>query len=471
MVPPPEHEEEGRYLAPVVTGQYLWTANPLSGRVALIDASTLRVTLDTAGNGPTEVVGLPALGDRHGALVLNERSDDATLFRLDAAGKLEKRPRLRTHAEANAWVVSPSGRWAIAWTDARKLARVDPLETLQDITLLSLESEQSFALSVGARPSAFVFDAAEGHFYAVTEEGISGVELTDPPRVTSLIALSEDPLADASTRDVSFAPDGSYALVRTHGKSSIGVIELAAEIRTNIELGGLVTDADLNHDGSRAFAVLGPSSEVVVVPIPPNDEGFARVQLSGEAVGAIALNADASAAVVYSTVLGSTRVTLLDTREGPAFLSYRTQDLISPISALFAAPDPRFAVGFQNPLAGSTKAGAFSLISLHAARSPKIVASDAKPSQIAFAPDGKTALITVRSDDRKAYGAYRVLLENQQADFISLGNPPVAAGIVEAARRAYVAQSHPEGCITFLSLDAEGVETLAGFELSAGIRE
>jgi hypothetical protein len=136
MVPPPEHEEEGRYLAPVVTGQYLWTANPLSGRVALIDASTLRVTLDTAGNGPTEVVGLPALGDRHGALVLNERSDDATLFRLDAAGKLEKRPRLRTHAEANAWVVSPSGRWAIAWTDARKLARVDPLETLQDITLL-----------------------------------------------------------------------------------------------------------------------------------------------------------------------------------------------------------------------------------------------------------------------------------------------------------------------------------------------
>jgi hypothetical protein len=444
----------------------------LSGRIALIDAATLRVRLQTAGNAPTEVIGLPQVDGRFGALVLNERSDDATLFRLGALGELEKRPRLRTHADANAWVVSPAGRWAAAWTDVRKLSKPDPLETFQDITLMALSAgtERSFDLSVGARPSAFAFDAAEEHLYVVTEEGISAIELSDAPEVVSLLAVSEEPL-DASARDVSFAPDGSYAVVRAHGTTSLGLISLPDGALTRIELGGVVTDVDLTADGGRAFAVLGVTSEVLAIPIPPTSAPFERVELRGEAIGAIALNSDASTAVVYSTVLGATRVTLLDTRDGPSFFEYRTQDLISPVSALFPAPDPRFAVSFQTATAGSMKAGAFSLISLGAERSPKIVATDAAPSRIAFAAEEAFALIAVRSDARSSYGAYRISLGNQQADFISLASAPIAAGIIEPARRAYVAQSHPEGRITFVSLDTGGVQTLTAFELAAGIRE
>jgi len=42
--PPPETEVEESYTAPVVTGHWIWSANPLSGKVALINARTMDVT-------------------------------------------------------------------------------------------------------------------------------------------------------------------------------------------------------------------------------------------------------------------------------------------------------------------------------------------------------------------------------------------------------------------------------------------
>jgi hypothetical protein len=474
---PPEVENETRYLAPVATGRYLWTANPLSGKVAVIDAITLGVRLDTAGNGPTEVAGLPEVNGQYGALVLNVRSDDATLFRLSEAGALSKLPPFRVHAYANAWTVSPSGRWAIAWTDVRKVGAADPLETFQDVTLFSLEpgAESATPLSVAPRPSAFAFDEAETHLYAVTQEGLSVIELGDEPEVSKVIGLSDDPFADARARDVSFAKDGSYAVIRSEGDSAVNIVSLPEGAREELDFGSTVTDLDLSPDGSRAFVVLGLQPALVVVPLPvpataPSD--FDRVELTGERVGAIALNADASAGLVYSTVLGSTRVVLVDTDPSSAsYLRYRARDVISPLTAVFASPDPRFAVGFQAPATGSKKAGAFSLLSLEAERAPKIVATDAAPAQLAFAPDGLTALVSVRSDTLGAFGAYLVALQNQQVDFVALESPPVAAGLVPAAGRAYIAQSHPEGRITFLSLTDGAAQTITGFELIARIRQ
>lgn len=474
---PPEVENETRYLAPVATGRYLWTANPLSGKVAVIDAITLGVRLDTAGNGPTEVAGLPEVNGQYGALVLNVRSDDATLFRLSEDGSLSKLPPFRVHAEANAWSVSPSGRWAVAWTDARKVDKPDPLETFQDVTLFSLSPGAEFTtpLSVAPRPSSFAFDEAEEHLYAVTQEGLSVLELGPEPEVSKIIALSEDPFADAKARDVSFAKDGSYAVIRSEGDSAVSVVSLPGGSREELDFGSTVTDLDLSPDGSRAFAVLGLQPALVVVPLPvpstdPRD--FERIELTGERVGAIALNADATVGLVYSTVLGSTRVVAVDIdRSSPAYGRYRARDVISPLTAVFASPDPRFAIGFQAPAAGSKKAGAFSLLSLAAERVPKIVATDATPAQLAFAPDGLTALVSVRSDQLGAFGAYLIALQNQQVDFVALESPPVAAGLVPAAGRAYIAQSHPEGRITFLSLTDGAAQTITGFELIARIRQ
>src|SRR5687767_3660648 len=51
--PPPEREVESSYKSPVATGRYVWVANPKSGRVAYVDATSLDVKVVEAGNGPT----------------------------------------------------------------------------------------------------------------------------------------------------------------------------------------------------------------------------------------------------------------------------------------------------------------------------------------------------------------------------------------------------------------------------------
>lgn len=470
---PAEVENESSYLAPVATGKYLWSANPLSGRVALIDAETLSVKLEVAGNHPTSVLGLEGDG-QFGALVLNDLSNDATLLRIDDHGELHRVRAFATQPDANAWSRSASGKWAVAWTDATQKSGIGPLDLFQDITLFSLErgSEASFRLSVGSRPSRFFFDAAERYLYVVTEEGISVIELGARPSVSGVVPVTTGFLAERSQADVSFAPDGSYAVVRASAATKVATLSLPDGAREEVDLGGVVTDLDLTPDGSRAFAVIGGSARVVEVPIPLAGRAptsFRSVELTGEAIGAIALNADASAGLVYSTVTGSTRVALLDVRPGAGPLTYRIQDLISPVTALFAAPDPRFAVTFQSAPAGSKRVGAFSLLSMQGTRVPKIVGTDAAPAQIAYARAGTTALVTVRSDSRSSFGAYVIALENQQVDFVPLQSPPLAAGVVAAAERAYIAQSHPEGRITFVSLVDGQLQTLTGFELAARI--
>jgi DNA-binding beta-propeller fold protein YncE len=344
----------------------------------------------------------------------------------------------------------------------------------QDITLFSLPlgSEASFRLSVGSRPSRFFFDAAERYLYAVTEEGISVIELGATPVVTGVVPVTTGFLAERSQADVSFAPDGSYAVVRAAAATKVATLSLPDGAREEVDLGGVVTDLDLTPDGSRAFAVIGATARVVEVPIPlagRAPQSFRSVELTGEAIGAIALNADASAGLVYSTVTGSTRVALLDVRPTSIALTYRVQDLVSPVTALFAAPDPRFAVTFQSAPAGSKRVGAFSLLSMQGTRVPKIVGTDAAPTQIAYARGGTTALVTVRSDSRSSFGAYVIALENQQVDFVPLQSPPLAAGVVPAAERAYIAQAHPEGRITFVSLVDGQLQTLTGCELAARI--
>src|SRR5450432_1384670 len=56
---PPEKELDQTFRAPVATGSVLWSANPDSGRVALIDARTLQVRMTNAGFGPTYLAAVP----------------------------------------------------------------------------------------------------------------------------------------------------------------------------------------------------------------------------------------------------------------------------------------------------------------------------------------------------------------------------------------------------------------------------
>ncbi len=470
--PPPEKELETAYETPVATDRYVWTANPTTGKVALISADDFSVRLAEAGNAPTTVAALPG-HDEDAAIVLNAGSDDATVLRLGADGVI-KSQMLQTHAGANAVDVSPSGKWAVIWSNAdlEDASKLDPTDGLQDVTVAKLDDDPvtTTILTVGYRPSAVSFDDQEAHAFFVTAPGMTVIDLGDAPHPDRDVLLTDDPVSDQAARDVSVTPDGAYAVVRLDGQKTLGFVDLGTGTRDTVTLPDYVTDLDLSADGKQAFAVTGGA--LVVVPVPPGDADpstFARASADGEVGRSVTLSPDTSLALLYSNATADQYLGILT--GGGAWSTYeaRAVDLKAPVQAAFAAPDGRHGITFQTPATGSTKEGAFSIVSAQLDRAPKIIGTDAPPTALAFASDGAQAVITTRDLGKARYGMYLVELGSLEQTFIQLSSPPLSAGIV--GNYGFVAQAHPEGRITFVSLTDASQRTLTGFELAAKVTQ
>jgi hypothetical protein len=471
--PPPEMELESAFQAPVATDRYVWSANPTTGKVALIDADDFSVRLAEAGLEPTTVAALPSQGDDDAAIVLNAGSDDATILRLGADGNVRS-TMLTTHSGANAVTVSPSGNWGVIWSNAALVdaSLLDPTDGLQDLTVVKFgDDPATTVVSVGYRPSQVAFDAKEEHAYVVTESGMSVIDLGDAPAPESLLTRTDDPVSDASARDVNVTPDGRYAVVRVDGQKTLGFVDLASGERQTLTLDDYVTDLDLSADGTRAFAVSGG---LVVVPVPPGDvdaSTLPRASAPGETGRSVSLSPDASLALLYSNATTDNYLGILAGGGDWSKYDARAVDLKAPVIAVFAAPDAEHGIAFQATAQGSSKGGAFSIVSAQSDRAPKIVGTDAAPNALAFSPDGQSAVVTTRDLVKQRYGAYLVHLASLEQTFISLSSPPLAAGMVPSANRAFVAQAHPEGRITFVNLDDGSQHTLTGFELAAKVTQ
>ena len=472
---PAEREVESSYEAPVATGRYVWVANPKSGRVAYINAQTLDVRTVEAGNAPTYLTTVPGAGDA--TIVLNVLSDEATLLRADGANVTAK--TFATAHGMNSWATSADGRWAIAWADARldAKAQADKTQGFQDLTVIDLSGQvQPQVLAVGYRPVTVGFDAANAHAYAVTQDGVALLDLFPSgggaPRVSKNVPLSDDPLEDPGTRDVSVTPDGAYAFVRRDNRSDVTVIDLATATRTSVNLPGAVTDLDLSPKGDRAVAVIRQSSTVAILPVPgiaTDPATYVTASVAGETIGSVSLAPSGDTGVLYTNAVPVEHVTVMSlaTPTAPAF---RTVRLYSPVLAVFLAPDARHAVVLHDtPAPPSTAGGAFSLVPVAADLPAKIVSAAAPPTAVAFASAGDRAVVAERDDTKKIFGVFLAKLPELTVDELPLASPPIAAGVVDGARRAYVAQQHPEGRITFVDLDTGAARTLTGFELSARV--
>ena len=103
-----------------------------------------------AGNAPTTVAAVPGADE---VVVLNVLSNDATVLRTDGT-TLTSRTIPGIVAGANRLVVSPLGRFAIAWVDGRQLAKARATEGFQTLTVLDLGASDPSAahttLAVGA---------------------------------------------------------------------------------------------------------------------------------------------------------------------------------------------------------------------------------------------------------------------------------------------------------------------------------
>lgn len=469
---PPEQELESSYGAPVATGKFVWVANPSSGRVAYIDASTLEINVVEAGNAPTFLTAVPD-DDADVALVLNVLSKDATWFR--AKDGIVTARSFEVPSGGNGWAVSKDGRFAIAWTDARFMQSADPIDGFQDITVLDLSKSDgaTTALNVGYRPVAMAFDTESTRAFAVTQDGVTVISLEDDkPAVVKNIDLGVS-LSDSTIQtDVEITPDGDFALLRREGEPTVSVYSLASGAHTDVTLSGPVTDLDLSPDGSVAVAVVREQGEVALLPIPSislDPTLFATIKVADVVVGSASLPKSSPLAFLYTNAVPSSVLTMIDTSdaaEPPSFFK-----LWAPIQAVFPTDDAKHAVVLHSTagLENSQYPAAVSILPVADDLPAKLAGLDGPPVSIAVAPAGHRALIATGDELNPAHRLYVASMPSLEVTKVTLASQPISAGIVAGANRGYVAQKHPDGRITFVDFDTGEIRTLTGFELASQV--
>jgi hypothetical protein len=480
--PPPERELESSYGAPVATGKYVWIANPESGRVAYIDAASLTVSLLDAGNGPTFVAAIPSTDDTDRALVLNVLSKDATLMTKTPEGLSTQTFAVPTGG--NTWAISADGTWAIAWTDAARVEKKSSADGFQDLTVINLVTGVSVPLGVGYRPVTLGFDAAVTKAFAITQDGVSVIDLMgeDGPLVTKNVAIGQATQDEngALTRDVALTPDGAYALVRRDGELTLSIVSLGDDTRLDLPLSSPATDLDLSADGTYAVAVLRETNEALILPLPAaatDPEAGTLVPLGENGAGSVSLAAQGGTALFYTNAVPSQKLTVLAATTPGA--TARTVLLRAPVEAVVPSFDGAFGIVLHASLLDDTGAlaypAAMSLLPIQANLPAKIVGLPAPPVSVAFLPTGERALIATgkkSANGVSAGGPYHMHIASFPSlavQSVVLASEPIAAGVVPEAHRGFVAQRHPEGRITFVDFDTSDVRTITGFELAAQV--
>lgn len=460
---PEEVEEVEDYRIPVATGRYLWSTNPTSGRVALIDAVSLSVEVLSAGLQPTYLASIPENDERPTAVVINSGSSDVTRFVVNK-GKV-KQDTVSIHPGANRWATS--GHWAVAWSASEPDAQLDPTEGLQEITILSLgnDSMKAKRLAVGYRPRLVQISGDERHLSVVSAEGIAVVKLDDDPRSDVWIDLG----FDAEVLDVSLSADGNYALVRKADTNTVEIINLNDPTDVaQLTFPGPVTDVDLSQSG-RAVVVIRETRQVATFLLSEVLDDATKidiVKLNDQVFGSAVVSDDGSVAVVYTNVVDNDVINIINLERGDDYLSYRQLSTQSPIYSIVAAHGGAHAIVLAGDGAGS-KTKAFSIISLKEARFPRVVGTDATVQQVAIADD--FAIVTSSAPGSSAFEAHTVLLPELSVNTVKLASQPLSVGALPDFSMGYVAQAHAEGRVTFIDFDKNNVSTLTGFELSAEV--
>jgi hypothetical protein len=532
-VVPPEQEEDQSFRAPVVSGRWVWTANPDTGKVAVVDAKNFTVRLADAGQAPTFLTALPTASNTSKALVINVKSQDATLLSAGDTGPVTALAPIPLQADANTWAVSKTGKFALAWTDSQGLTP-DPAQGYQDITVVDLSGATPVPtrLVVGFLPSRVFINDAETQVFVVASSGISVIDLTAAagPRVTREEPVSRDLNEDATTRDVSVLPDGSYALVRHEGSATVTLLNLSDGTLQDVTLPGPVTDLDLAPDAKSALAVVrgdplpqtgaagagngdqdagnddasvtaeggtsgadpdasAPDSGVAeggaqntnpqvlrstlaILPIPgifSAPTTFDTVSVD-DVFGLVNIAPQGTQALLYTNAVASSHVTVLQTAPGAAFETHRTIDVHGDVHDVFPSPDGAYAIASLIPNGTAGKPG-FAVFPVDAALPTHTQTTEAPVFAVAQSSVPNSRAIITVSDGATNFAAYVVRMPELVVDRVQLPSRPLAGatGLVPDAGMAYIAESYPEGRITFIDLETGVPRTITGFEIAAKV--
>lgn len=489
---PPEQELEGSFQAPVVSGRLVFSANPSSNRVAQIDVETLAVRVLDAGHAPTYLAPLPTGATEGGALVLNTRSRDASLFLLSNEEAGETRSlRVPVHEGANSWAIGASGRFAIAWTASGGSGS----DGHQDITIIEpSERPDVMQLGVGYRPTAIHISEDETRAVVVSNPGLTVIELGEAA-TSGVLREYPLPMVDGA-RDVSVTPDGRLALVRLPGQGSLLILDLETGEEIAIPLPGELSDLDLSRDGTLAVGVIRPDgrddgeasmggadnlgsagaasqdaqkSLVLTFPLErilSNPSQFDVVEVE-DFVGNVSLTEDQRSILAFTNALANPRVWIIDAETR----SQRAVDLRAPVKSVLPSPDGRHAVAVLSPPSGSASRGAVAFLPIDRPLPPRIEGTSSLVFHVVFSPEGDRALITTRGDSSTKSVALVAGFPTLSVQSFELPSLALAAFIVGPLEKGIVSQAHPEGRITFIDLPRGEVVTLTGYELGSKVVE
>lgn len=518
---PPELEEEIVPVSgPAAGREHVWVSSPTTDAVIRIAAADRTVVSIPVGDRPTVVRAVPG-EDR--LVVLNRGSDELTIIEHDPQARPPDQTRfIPLPGHFNALDLSPSGRFAFAWLDLAEAEPGEDLEGLQDVAVLDVSAGVVHPVSIGFRPQRVRFADGDLALF-VTDDGLSVIEpgALDGPSIAPTIPVAPSVFAQAE-REVRISLDGDRAVSRGPGEPGITVVALAEGIPRFIALGAEPTDLDLLPDGRTALVMMREARALALVPLDlavEAPEQIRLIELPDLPLGSAVVSPAGDRALLYATRPDAPPVAALldldaetvrpvrlrkrargaaidpegrvayvlhgidapapivdsgdeDAAElGPADLGLADLGLadLGPADQDPEAPEPigALAPGIDPELA---EQHGWSLIDLQTGF-VVVRPTPAEPFGLLFAPRDPVAFVLHAASPEAPAAVMRIDLDRFDARSWPLWSPPEVVGLLPAADRAFITQSHPTGRIGFLPLDAaEGrVETVTGYTLGGRI--
>ncbi|MCA9536237.1 MAG: hypothetical protein KC593_21275 [Myxococcales bacterium] len=495
--PPPEQEVELSFEPPAVGATVLFATNTGAGRVAVVHADDFRIETVAVGAQPLPAVAVPG---QDVALSLNRGDSSVDLLRSGPGGVVTEVQSFPLAHAANRVAFSPDGLFAVLY-EAEEPGQLRT--NLQDITVMTLTpgDERLLRVVVGYGPSRITFDQSGGTLFVVTEDGVSVVDLGMLPAERTYRAPLVSFRSFEPVIDTQITPDGTSAVTRVAGVSDVRLLSLLdgtvsiADLDDVIPVStdpdapppepALVTDMDLSPSGDEVFVVLRSHSLLVRIPVGPGfaDSSTWRVHdLSTHMVGAVQLSSDGRWALLYSTTNGVEAITRLDLSD-PLDDTGTRLPLRKGVRAVAFSSANTFALVLHDRVPGDPNAGGlssdqridrqhgYSVIDL-ATGFTRLELTAAEPRADGFVIDdaGGRMLVALRNDASGVRAMQIMDLETFAVDELPLLAPPTTLGTFPGLERAFVGQEADGGRVTFYLWPTEQTQTVAGFELGAGVR-
>ena len=467
--PPPEEEDDFLGTEPRGTDVYVFVANPGRDTVSKIHATTREVETIDVGDGPDQVL---VSGDYSRAVTFNAEDDSVSIIDVNT-NEVEDLP---VREDFNFIVMSPNGRWVVAWFNAAAEEAnfdVSGVRSFTEVSFVDTINLEVQSFSVGFNPKAVKFTAPSDRAVVISDTLITVADLTTDGIQLDLLDLDTDPLDPPIAAEVEITPAGQWAFVRYQGIDTLQAVHLVTGELGDLDAGEQPTDLDLTPDGSEAVVVARGSNEVYVFDAT-DPLGTAPQILptpAGSTIGSLVLAPDGQTGLLFTTAALEDHITFWDRTTD----ELQVRAVAKPIDSVAISPDGESALIIhtledapdQNDV--FTDHWALTVVDLDTWLSNP-VALESKPLRWASSDDGRWTLFAMENNRNVGVIDYSTRLVDDivvPSQPVFLGMMPSDAGLPEAV--GWVSQEHELGRISFVQPEDLTVETVTGFELNSDI--